>query len=72
MARNNANCTANIYYETKEILKVDRVFASDSDYYLNGIQASQEFYLALYNMNLGSLNAIPVLRWFLAVPLELV
>ena len=37
MARNNANCTANIYFETAEILKVDRVFASDADYYLNGI-----------------------------------
>ena len=40
MARNNANCAANVYYETREILKVDRAFASDSDYYLNAIEAS--------------------------------
>jgi hypothetical protein len=72
MARNNANCTANIYFETKEILKVDRVFASDADYYLNGIQASQEFYLALYNLHVEGLKTIPIFRWFIGIPLEIV
>ena len=37
MARNNTACAANTYFETKEILKVDKAFASDSDYYLNSI-----------------------------------
>ena len=41
MARNNANCAANVYFVTREILKVDKAFASDSDYYLNAIEASQ-------------------------------
>tara|TARA_B110000285_G_C14950598_1_gene526580 strand:- start:432 stop:749 length:318 start_codon:yes stop_codon:yes gene_type:complete len=41
MARNNSNCAANVYFETRTILKVDKVFASDSDYYLNAIEASQ-------------------------------
>ena len=71
MARNNANCTANVYAETTEVLKVDSVFASDADYYLNGIQASQQFYMALYNLTPGSFATLPILRWFTGFPLEL-
>ena len=40
MARNNANCAANVYFETRELLNVDKAFASDVDYYLNSIEAS--------------------------------
>ena len=40
MARSNTNCAANTYFETREILKVDKAFSSDSDYYLNSIEAS--------------------------------
>jgi hypothetical protein len=70
MARNNSNCAANTYFETREILKVDKAFASDSDYYLNSIEASQQFYLSLLNLKTGWLSVIPLLRWVTGVPLD--
>ena len=72
MARNNANCTANVYYETREILKVDRAFASDSDYYLNAIEASQQFYLSFLNWHLGFIRTLPIIGFIFGTPLELV
>merc|ERR1712166_59939 len=58
-------------YETREVLKVDKAFASDSDYYLNSIEASQHFYLALLNMKVGYLSVIPVIGWVLGTPIEI-
>jgi len=72
MARNNANCAANVYFETREILKVDRVFASDADYYLNAIEASQQFYLSLMNLHVGYLATIPIFGFFIGLPILLV
>ena len=72
MARNNANCAANVYYETREILKVDKVFASDADYYLNSIEASQQFYLALLNLKVGWIADIPFFGIFIGTPVKLV
>lgn len=45
MARTNSKCAANMYYDMRN-LKADEQFASDSDYYLNSMQAAQDFYLA--------------------------
>ena len=72
MARNNANCAANVYYETREILKVDREFASDADYYLNSIEASQQFYLAMLNLKVGWISDIPIFGFFIGGPIQLV
>ena len=50
IARSNTDCAANTYGNTKEVLIVDKAFASDSDYYLNSIEASQQFYLSILNL----------------------
>lgn len=72
MARNNANCAANVYFETREILKVDKSFASDADFFLNGIQASQLFYIALDNLHVGWLGAVPIVDLLIGTPINLV
>ena len=72
LARSNTNCAANTYGNSKQVLQVDKAFASDSDYYLNSIEASQEFYLSILNFKTGYITIIPFLGWAIGAPLEII
>ncbi len=53
-----------MYFDLKKY-KQDPAFESDSDYYLNSIEAAQNFYLSFQAdyWNFGSLRDMPVTRY---------
>ena len=50
MARSNSKCASNMYFDLS-MYKQDPQFESDSDYYLNSIEAAQNFYLSFEEKN---------------------